>query len=530
MNIPEYKDLVETEVLLSSPILGITKTLLTNFPGYLFIKNTESQYVFCNNNLAKLFGFQQNYDLIMKKIEELGFHKQLADEINADDEYVIKTNNPIKKTYVLPSNLVMEQEIIIEVEKKPLLKNNKVIGILGTGINVTDSNLILKKPKINKIYEPYNLDCIIENMPGYIYWKNLNSQYMGCNNNLAKISGLKNRKEIIGKTDYDFDWGNGQANQFRADDLYIINNKAKLVTEHELPIRREDGHFLNVRTEKIPLYNESKEVTGILAIAIDITEQKILEQKLIEEMEKTKELNAAKSNFIRNMEHDIRTPFNGAYSIAKILEEKEENHEKKELLGIIRDCSKELLDYCNSIIDFSAIESGLQPIVTKKLDLKRLIDSILKMEKPPATKKGLKIYIDYPHDVPNIIVGDAYRLQRILLNLVSNAIKFTEKGYVKIAIKVVSQPNAKNIILRFFVEDTGIGIPEDKKNFIFETLTRLSPSNQAKYSGSGLGLSIVKHLVEELNGEIELKTCLGKGTIFVCTLPFILPLVNEILF
>jgi two-component system aerobic respiration control sensor histidine kinase ArcB len=281
----------------------------------------------------------------------------------------------------------------------------------------------------------FDLDYIIANMPGFIYWKNEKFQYMGCNNNLAKISGLKNRKEIIDKTDYDFEWGKGNAEEFIEDDKYVMGTRQIKVTEYQLPIKRADGNHLYVRTEKRPFYSKQGDVIGVLAIAVDITDQKLLEQKLEQEKIKAEVSSQAKTEFIRNMEHDIRTPFSGIYSIAKILEDKENNDEKKEYISAIAQCAKELLDYCNSIIDFAKLESGTLPVLAKKFDLKKLVESIIIIETPAAKNMHLNLRMDYSVNCPTIMIGDQFRIQRILINLISNAIKFTEKGYVQISVK-----------------------------------------------------------------------------------------------
>lgn len=376
--------------------------------------------------------------------------------------------------------------------------------------------------KTNKTYI-HKLEYIIANMPGYVYWKDKHSKYMGCNNNLAKVSGLKNPSEIIGKTDYDFEWGKEQADQFVKDDREVMETRITHTSEYQLPVKRFDGNYLIVRTDKMPLYNEKGNVIGVLAIAVDVTDQKLLEKKLIREKEKAEALSQAKTEFLRNMEHDIRTPFSGIYSMTEILARQETNAEKKELLQIITQSAKELLDYCNGIVDFARLESGKWPILIKKFNFKNLLDSVITMESPPAKVKGLQLITNYHADVPQILIGDEYRVERILINLMSNAIKFTKNGFVKASVNIVKKDVKKNIILKISIQDTGIGIPKDKYVYIFGKFNRLTPSNKSPYVGSGLGLSIVKQLVEELKGKIDLISSQGKGTTFTCVIPFKIP-------
>jgi two-component system, OmpR family, aerobic respiration control sensor histidine kinase ArcB len=366
---------------------------------------------------------------------------------------------------------------------------------------------------------------IIANLPGFIYWKNEKGQYMGSNNNLAKISGLNDRTEIVGKTDSDFEWGKSFAEQFRADDLKVMHDKITTVFENRMPIKRPDGYYYYIRTEKMPLYEDGK-IIGVLAVAVDITDRKILEEKLSEQKAISEQANLLKTEFIRNMEHDIRTPFNGVWGIANFLWEQETDPLKKEYLGDITQCAKELLDYCNGILDFSKISLGLFPIMEKKFNLLNVIESVLKIEMPAAKNKNLSFTSDLSTDLPKIVIGDRYRLSRLLINLVSNAIKFTKEGQVSIHVELLDKTDDMYLI-RFTIKDTGEGISLDQQNYIFEKFYRLSPSNKGLYKGSGLGLIIVKQFIEEMQGEIDLKSTLGKGTHFICTIPFKIPLTDD---
>lgn len=150
------------------------------------------------------------------------------------------------------------------------------------------------------------------------------------------------------------------------------------------------------------------------------------------------------------------------------------------------------------------------------------------MEKAAAAIKKLELIYEYPEDIPTVFLSDENRIERIILNLLSNAIKFTDKGHVHVQVKLVKELDDKNLILQIIVSDTGIGIPHDKQQYIYEKFYRGSPANQNKYPGAGLGLHIVKQFIEDLDGEIEVVSSPNKGTIFICTLPFKRPLVDKI--
>ncbi|QLH43983.1 MAG: GHKL domain-containing protein [Coxiellaceae bacterium] len=155
----------------------------------------------------------------------------------------------------------------------------------------------------------------------------------------------------------------------------------------------------------------------------------------------------------------------------------------------------------------------------EKFNLSQLITSTINIELPAAKHKELTLTVDFDNNIPPVLIGDDYRLQRILINLLSNAIKFTHKGSVKLVVEQSVRENNNLIILKFIVEDTGIGIPIEKQNFIYEKFARISPSNKGIYEGAGLGLSIVKQFIEEMEGEIDLESEIDKGSKFICTIP-----------
>jgi signal transduction histidine kinase len=150
----------------------------------------------------------------------------------------------------------------------------------------------------------------------------------------------------------------------------------------------------------------------------------------------------------------------------------------------------------------------------------------LAIEKPAAHVKKLDLLCECDKSVPAVLIGDSYRLMRVLINLISNSIKFTDAGHIRLTISAAKAESRRRIVLRFIVEDTGIGMPQDKQDFIYEKFVRLSAANRGTYRGMGLGLRIVKQFMEEMNGDIELDSKPGSGTCFACVLPFKIPLIS----
>ncbi len=371
-----------------------------------------------------------------------------------------------------------------------------------------------------------NLAQVMDCTPGSMYWKDNEGRYLGCNQFMVKTAGLNSLDDIIGKTDFDL-WPDN-AEKIQANDQYVMESGQTIFLEETVKI--QSGETMYFTTAKSPLKDTYGNNIGVIGNSLDITKLKETENALKAAKEKAEASNKAKSEFIHNMEHDIRTPFNGVWGFANILAEREEDPEKKEFLTGISNCAKELLDYCDSILEFSKVEHGSIPVMEKSFKLFDVVDSAIKIESVAAAHKKLDFSLDYDENLPNVIQGDPYRIKRILLNLLSNAIKFTNEGAIKTSVILENtHTNSRSCIIKFIIEDTGIGIPKDKRNIIYERFTRGTPSNQGIYKGQGLGLRIVKQFVTELDGDIHLTSQTNKGSAFTILLPFRLPLTDDII-
>jgi len=245
------------------------------------------------------------------------------------------------------------------------------------------------------------------------------------------------------------------------------------------------------------------------------TEEKLkLEKKKAESSEKVKQL------FLANMSHEIRTPMNAILGFARLLEESTMDEEQRKYIDIIIQSGDNLLVIINDILDFSKIEAGKIVFDASPFHLKDSIDSTIELQQAKAEQKNIKLTADIDGNIPAVIVGDAVRLNQILLNLISNAIKFTEAGEVGINVKLLKDKD-ENVLIEFTVKDTGIGIPFEKQGKIFEVFEQATTGSVRKFGGTGLGLSIVKQLVEQQGGKISLKSTPGEGSVFSFRLMFL---------
>lgn len=245
----------------------------------------------------------------------------------------------------------------------------------------------------------------------------------------------------------------------------------------------------------------------------------LAEQKIIKEREKRQASEKAKQIFLVNISHEIRTPMNGILGFAKFLEESLTDEDQRESLQMIIKSADQLMAILNDILDFSRLESGDINFVLQPFVLKDTVHSIYRLMEPVADLKGLRFTYEIPENMPEVLRGDAVRLGQILLNLTSNAIKFTDSGEIRISLELVEELKDA-VTIEFRVSDTGIGIPADKHQKVFDFFEQVTNDTSRRYAGTGLGLSIVKRLVELQGGLVFLNSIVGTGSDFYFRLPF----------
>ncbi len=364
--------------------------------------------------------------------------------------------------------------------------------------------------------EIFRLKSVIEKLPGSIYWKDKNGVYLGCNEFVLKMAGARHEKEVIGKTDFNMPW------KKYADDLRLIDQKV-LKTELSVEIEESavlaNGQQAIMLTHKVPLRDENGEIIGIIGVSIDITERKQMEALLEEAKNKAELASQTKTAFLENMRHDIRTPLTGIIGCADILKETSTNPEINEYLDGLVISSHALLNLLNEVLEASKVNSGEIPLLKRKFDLKARLKEVIDLNQARAEEKGIALLFEYDDNIAHYVIGDPTRIHRIALELIANALNYTEKGYVKLSVKLAKRTD-RDLIIKLIVEDTGIGIPADKQQDVFVQFRRLTPSYEGIYKGAGLGLSVVKQFVDNIQGEIYVESELQKGTKFTCIIPF----------
>lgn len=355
------------------------------------------------------------------------------------------------------------------------------------------------------------LRALIDNVPDFMYVKDVDCRFLVANDSVAHQMGVKTPEELLGKTDFDF-YPRELAITFFEDEQRVIRSGQAEVNREETGLDSK-GNVSHVMTTQVPLRDKNGRVTGLAGIGRDITHLKKVQEEMRKSREAAEAASRAKSEFLANMSHEIRTPLNGVMGMTDLALETELTAEQREYLETVKMSGDSLLTVINDILDFSKIEAGKIDIESIDFNLRDSLESTLKTVALRADEKGLELLCEVAPEVPEMVRGDSSRLRQIVINLVGNAIKFTEKGEIAVKVQVESTEGG-DCLCHFTVADTGIGISQDKLKLIFEPFSQADTSTTRKYGGTGLGLTISARLVQMMGGRIWVESEVERGSQF----------------
>jgi PAS domain S-box-containing protein len=339
-----------------------------------------------------------------------------------------------------------------------------------------------------------------------VFRATLEGKILDCNLACARVLGYGSREELLSVPLSEL--FAHPADGFAARDLLL---REKTLTNFDVGLKRKDGTVVWILNNVSLISNGASHfVEGTF---IDISERRQAEQEMLKAKEAAEAANRAKSDFLANMSHEIRTPLNGIMGMADLVLDTSLDPQQRDDLNTVKASANSLLGIVNDILDFSRIEARKLDMERVEFNLKDNVNETLKSFYLPASQKELELACHFHSGLPTTVVGDPGRLRQVLVNLIGNAIKFTERGKVVVRVEKLSE-TAEEVTLHCSVGDTGVGIPSDKQGAIFGAFVQADTSSTRRFGGTGLGLTIANHLVGLMGGRMWVESKVGKGSTF----------------
>lgn len=404
------------------------------------------------------------------------------------------------------------QAVTMELSKIPLLNaQGECIGLAGIARDITARKAAQAEVK----HQEAQLSALIHSIQDHIWVINPEGRYQIGNKAFLDSHALK-QSDLAGKTPIDI-FGKERGMRYMASNAAVMQGGQTEVREDVAP-HPKTGEPMYLELIKTPMLNSQGECTGLVGIARDITPRKQVEVALMQAKDSAEAAERAKAEFLANMSHEIRTPMNAVIGMSDLLLETPLNDEQREFADTIRNSSDQLLSLINDILDFSKIESGHLSLEQVPVALADCVETALDLTAKPATSKGLDLLYWIDDEVPRTVLGDATRLRQVFVNLISNAVKFTQQGEVVVTLTRRMGEHGE-ALLHASVRDTGIGIPADRLNRLFQVFSQVDASTTRNYGGTGLGLAICKRLIGLMGGRIWVESDIGAGSNFQFEIP-----------
>ena len=391
----------------------------------------------------------------------------------------------------------------------------------GPAVLIALNDITARKAAERALQDQLSLhQTVIDTIPNAIFYKDALGRHLGCNRAFLELVGLP-RHQVIGAELRTINADPEVGRMAALTDRSLIEGRERVASFEATYITRA-GRQVHVLIQKASYRNADGRVAGIVGSITDISSHFEAEKQLARAKEAAEDASRAKSEFLAVISHEIRTPMNGILGMAGLLADCDLPPHEAACAKTIVSSGEALLIILNDILDFSRLEAGGTSVNPVTFSLRDTLDAVIALMVPRLSEKGIEIALDVAADVPARLVGDAGRLRQILLNLVGNAVKFTERGGVAVSVFVVGRHDG-GPMLRFDVRDTGIGIDADARQRLFEAFSQADSSVSRRFGGTGLGLAISKRLVQLLGGQIGVESEPGQGSCFWFTVAFQLP-------
>ena len=449
-----------------------------------------------------MFNSQKSKDKYMNKLidEILSLVRDLKDGDNIEQT----------RTRLINDLEHLKKDIYINDFKfKKALKDKNVAFSL---LNRTSDDLKLALNEVKVRVDQLNI--LLNTIPALVFFKDLNLKYQMVNKAYVEFVN-SNQTDIIGKSVDEVIRNYDKKRDYNLLEKKVIETGEKVYNIVETVIHNYQPAIIS--TNLAPVINKDGNIIGLIGVSQDVTQQKLYEVELEKAKELAEQGMKAKSLFLANMSHEIRTPLNGIIGMSQIIMQTDLTEKQNEYFRTIINSGDSLISLINDILDFSKIEAGKIEFDNKNFQIGDILYDISNILSIRAEDKGLEFSYTIDEKIPGILNGDRYRIKQIILNLANNAVKFTEKGRVNIKV-ILHKEESDNVVLKILVEDTGIGISEEKIPKLFLSFSQIDASTTKTYGGTGLGLAISKKLSQMMNGDIGVESKLDEGSTFWFTI------------
>jgi len=392
----------------------------------------------------------------------------------------------------------------------PTAVDNDEVGQLTGAFRYMVQEVAVREQRLKQQFK-----LLLDSTAEAIYGIDLEGKCTFCNPACARLLGYESTDQLLGRVMHDLirpTRPDGTPSPASECGIHQAFRESKGTHVDDASFWRADGSSFPVEYWANPIFRD-REPVGTVVTFMDISERKHIEAALRHNKEAAEAASRAKSEFLANMSHEIRTPMNGILGMTELLLDTDLSADQRDHLGMVKSSADSLLNVINDILDFSKVEAGKFQLDPVEFDVRDDVADALKLLGLRAHKKGVELTYQVDPAVPARLVGDSARLRQILINLIGNAVKFTERG--EVVVRVANEPGAEpDALLHVTVRDTGIGIPADKLAKVFDPFTQADGSTTRKYGGTGLGLSIAARLVELMGGRMWVESEVGEGSTF----------------
>ncbi|WP_461208557.1 PAS domain-containing hybrid sensor histidine kinase/response regulator [Desulfocurvus sp. DL9XJH121] len=493
-----------------------------NMIDMLWAKDLKGRYLFANKAARERLLLSEDIDPIGKdeaffarRQHALGHEHTFGSQCLVSDRKVLDSGRPGR---FLEQGKVQGRFMVMDVQKSPLFDaEGRLIGTVGTGRDITEQRRAQEALAASERELQLTLDAANDCIWSY----DAPTEAFRVSPRICAMLGWdpaeKNPSECLAPANVHPE---DQDQYRRRIQSYLHGRASEFSAEFRLRTRDGDWRWFYSRGRVVE-WGEGEAPLRMVGAVTDITELKKVQEDLTRAKEAAEHATRIKSEFLANMSHELRTPLNGVFGMLQLMQGTELSPEQDEYVHTALSTGRSLLTIINDVLDFSKLEAGQLLIASEPFDLRRSLEMVMRNFTVQARDKGLDLRLSMDRNIPRLLTGDKGRIRQVLFNLVGNAVKFCDRGSVLVDVSVLPRAaRGEDVRLLFHVSDTGIGIPEDMLEYVFKAFTQVDGAATRRYSGTGLGLGIVRRLVAAMHGSLAVDSEPGRGTDIYFSLPF----------